>query len=88
MEMGFASASEAWRLPSRTWGEPDLEQQRLLYELLADAVHEVRRTREEITGLYLWNWSTDPDAGKQLDRSFTPQNRPALAGVERLFEEL
>ena len=30
-----------------------------------------------IAGVYIWNWSTDPNAGGAGDTNYTPQNKPA-----------
>jgi hypothetical protein len=84
-EIGFASSSKAWLSPMESRGAPDLEEQARLFRCLDLALDQLGLDSESLGGLYLWHWSTDPDAGRKLDRSWTPQNRPALEALAELF---
>ncbi len=93
VEVGFPASSEGWLQPSETRGEPDLLEQARMMEGLFRALVSLERsgklaaTPEEgrLGGLFLWCWSTDPEAGEAPDESHTPQNRPALEWVRRMF---
>lgn len=84
-DIGFAPTSEAWLAPDYARGALDLEEQRRLLAATAEALRRHARSGEPLAGLYLSCWSTDPTAGRDLDRSFTPQNRPALAALAQIF---
>jgi hypothetical protein len=84
-EIGFAPTSESWRTPQRALGDLDLAEQRRMYACLAEAVARQNATDAPLAGMFLWCWSTDPDAGHALDRSFTPQNRPAADLIARVL---
>ena len=87
-EVGFASTSRAWDQPDAARGDPDPAEQARMYEALHRVFRDHALTRDMFEGLYLWNWSTDPDAGREADHSFTPQNRPAREVAAQLFEVL
>ncbi len=84
-EIGFASSSKAWLAPMESRGVPDLEEQARLLRALKLALDQLGLDSELLGGVYLWNWSTDPDAGRELDRSWTLQNRPAFDALGELF---
>ena len=66
-------------------GAVDLEEQARLFRCVDLALEQLDLDAEDLGGLYLWNWSTDPDAGREPDRAWTPQNRPAAAAVREMF---
>jgi hypothetical protein len=84
-EVGFASSSKAWLSPMESRGAVDLEEQARLFRCVDLALEQLDLDAEDLGGLYLWNWSTDPDAGREPDRAWTPQNRPAAAAVREMF---
>jgi hypothetical protein len=86
VEVGFASTSQAWAAPIDSRGTPDPDEQARLYRVLGDALRRLGAESDELAGVYLWNWSTDPAAGGELDRSWTPQNRPAADVLADVFE--
>ena len=51
----------------------DLDEQAECYEALL----EMGKDRNWLSGVFWWNWETDPDAGGESDSDFTPQNKPA-----------
>jgi len=85
IEIGFPPTSKAWLRPTEARGEVDLEEQAWLYRALDDALDRLGDKDARLAGLYLWAWSTDPEAGRVADRSWTPQNRPAQAVLPGLF---
>lgn len=87
-EVGFSATSRAWDQPEAARGRPDVEEQARMYGILRDVFADNYLPREMFEGLYLWSWSTDPDAGREPSRSFTPQNRPAREVAAQLFEAL
>ena len=83
---GFASTSESWRRPHLARGITSPDTQALLYAVLAQAIGRVERRHPGVLrGLYLWSWSSYPEAGGLADRGWTPQHKPALEVLPRLF---
>jgi hypothetical protein len=84
-EIGFPSSSLAWQAPDETRGDPDVEAQTRLLAALAEAFEALRPPVEGLGGIYLFGWSTDPDAGRALDEGYSFQNRPGEQAAARLF---
>lgn len=85
--IGFPSTREAWRHPWASLGAPDVAEQERLYGTLAKILPNVRRSwTEHFAGLYLWEWSADPEVGGHTDAGFTPQNKPAEKVLPELFQ--
>ncbi len=83
VQTGFPSNRSAAERPELTGGEVDLEQQRRLFELLAEVVTEARE--RGLAGFYLWRWDPDPRGGGARDTGHTPQGKPAEKVLPRLF---
>ena len=68
-------------------GASDPAEQARLFELLAQVLEQLGPDRNDLAGLFVWDWSTDPEAGldPSAPPSFSPQNRPAEHGLARLF---
>jgi len=85
--IGFPSSKDAWRNPWMSLGAADMDEQARLYGTLATILPNVRRTwTEHFAGLYLWEWSADPEVGGHGDTGFTPQNKPAEEVLPELFQ--
>ena len=85
VEIGFPPTTKAWLRPTDSRGDFDLDEQARLYRALHDALDHLGTSRELLGGMYLWAWSTDPDAGREQDKSWTPQNRPAQEVLAEMF---
>jgi hypothetical protein len=87
IEIGFPSSAMGWQFTDETRGLPDVGEQTRALAALAQAFELEAPPRTQLGGLYLWNWSTDPEAGSDLDESYTFQNRPGERFVKRLFTD-
>jgi hypothetical protein len=85
VEIGFPASALAWQYPAETRGAPDPQEQARLLAALVQAFEIEKPKLTRVGGLYLWNWSTDPAAGRAEDESYTPQGRPGEHFVRRLF---
>jgi hypothetical protein len=82
-EVGYRSVSGAHLEPwnwSRQAGV-DLTEQANDYQ----ALFEYWNAYSYMQGVYLWNWSTDPNAGGTNSGDYTPQGKPALQTMTRWF---
>ncbi|MEW6074252.1 MAG: hypothetical protein AB1726_16870 [Planctomycetota bacterium] len=85
LQAGFPSAADSWE---RSWvpaGPADPESQRRVLGLLAAALANGGLGHPGLAGLTLWGWSSDPEAGGEGDRGFTPQNKAAEEVLPLLF---
>lgn len=74
-EVGYRSADGTNKAPwdySSAWAL-DLQEQADCYEALFSAMWN----EGWWDGAFLWNWETDPNAGGQSDKGYTPHNKPA-----------
>jgi hypothetical protein len=81
--IGSPSTTRPWLDPSRADRELDLEAQRLMIAALGAALSRPDPGFERLAGVYLWDWSSDPDHGGSTHRGHTPQNKPAELEVGR-----
>lgn len=86
-EVGFGPTDDAALDPRLAPGSYDVLEQRELYEALRSALRSVRRQFRGPAGVFVWCWSIDAQLGQGVDRSFTPQNRPAAELLPTLFAE-
>jgi len=85
LQAGFPSRAGSFSDFAVPVGPVDLEAQRRVYAALAVAWEEHVAEPGALAGLFLWRWSTDPDAGGADEGGFTPQGKPAEAELPRLF---
>ena len=84
--VGFASTEGAWLRPHLSRGETSATAQAFLFDALAESITSRREKHgEAIAGVYLWNWSSYSSAGGLADRGYTPQNKPALDYLTKIF---
>ncbi|MET0290328.1 MAG: glycosidase-like protein [Pseudoxanthomonas sp.] len=82
-ELGLRSARGSLKRP---WESPEQRRAQVDLGLQAQVLKRWRYTLEHqpgITGLAIWCWYTDPDAGGRRDSDFTPQNKPAQSVFAR-----
>ncbi len=82
-EVGYRSISGA-RYAPWDWqrgGGPDETEQANLYEALFSYWNDYGY----IAGVYLWDWSTNPNAGGASDNGYTPQNKQAQQVMTNWF---
>lgn len=82
-EVGFRSIRDAQVEPwnyQRT-APIDLAAQARSYEAVLDMV----RDHAFLTGVHLWFWSPNPNAGGLTDRNYTPQRKPAQTVMTRFW---
>ena len=80
-EVGYKSTADGlvqpWTWPDE--GDPvDLESQRRAYR----AILQGFEGRSDFSGLFWWNWLTDPEPDRRFDVDFTPQGKPAQQEIE------
>ncbi|MDD5495809.1 MAG: hypothetical protein PHP46_01755 [Candidatus Omnitrophica bacterium] len=82
-ECGYASADHAAMKPwdEPMGGKPNLRVQADCYR----ALFETFWGKPWFYGIYWWNWNTYPGSGGENNRSFTPQNKPALNYVKMWY---
>lgn len=82
-ELGYRSVTGAHTAPWN-WsmgGSPDMTEQSNDYH----ALFEYWNTYSYMQGVYLWYWSTDPNAGGTTSTDYTPQNKPAEQMMTQWF---
>lgn len=82
-ELGYRSVSGAHTAPWN-WsmgGSPDMTEQSNDYH----ALFEYWNAYSYMHGVYLWYWSTDPNAGGTGSTDYTPQNKPAEQVMTQWF---
>jgi len=74
-EIGYKSCTDAFDEPwqQNCRGELDLEAQANGYEALLESFWD----KPWFYGVYWWCWGVNPRMGGELNRGFTPQNKPA-----------
>lgn len=84
-EIGYKSARDAADEPWQhtAIGELDLEIQVNLYKGLLESFWE----KPWFYGVYWWYWGTNPKMGGELNRGFTPQNKPAQEVVKEWYSK-
>jgi hypothetical protein len=78
-ELGLRSARGSLKRP---WESPEQRRAAVDLKLQAEVLDRWRQVLEAqagISGLAIWCWYTDPEAGGVGDSDFTPQNKPAQA---------
>ncbi len=84
--IGLSSSADGWRQMSRPAGALDLEVQRRFYAGMSRALQAARTQELSPAGFFTWCWWSDPASGGDLDRGFTPQNKPAVSSFARALE--
>lgn len=82
-EVGYQSADGAAKAPYGVSGTPTLDLQEQ-----ADSYHallSVMTTKTWWDGGFWWNWETNPNAGGNSDKGFTPQNKPAQTILQQYY---
>lgn len=82
-ELGYRSVTGAHTAPWN-WsmgGGPDMTEQSNDYQ----ALFEYWNAYSYMHGVYLWYWSTDPNAGGTNSTDYTPQHKPAEQVMTRWF---
>jgi len=84
-EIGYKSARDAADEPWQhtAVGELDLEVQVNLYKALLESFWD----RPWFYGVYWWHWGTNPRMGGDLNRGFTPQNKPAQEVIKEWYSK-
>lgn len=84
-EVGYESVNGAryqpWDSNRRWWAGYNGQEQANLYE----AMFRYWNNYDYFTGVNLWDWSADPNAGGDGDTDYTPQNKPAQAVIASYF---
>ncbi|MBM3989820.1 MAG: hypothetical protein FJ298_02315 [Planctomycetes bacterium] len=84
-EFGVPPTSLATRDPAAGLGSYDVGESARLARAFAAALASVRREPQPPAGVYVWCWTTDPEHGNGVDRSFTLQNRPAAEALAEMY---
>lgn len=84
-EIGYKSARDAADEPWQhtAIGELDLEIQVNLYKGLLESFWD----KPWFYGVYWWYWGTNPKMGGELNRGFTPQNKPAQEVIKEWYSK-
>ena len=85
-EFGLPPTSLATRDPAAGLGFYDVQEAARLQRAFAAALGTVRREPRGPAGVYLWCWTSDPEHGNGVDRSFTLQNRPAAEALDEMYK--
>lgn len=85
-EFGFSSTAGGWRVTSFPEGDYDGLIQQRLFEAWGEALGRMSLAQLPRGGAFLWRWSTDPLAGGEGDRGYTPLGKPAEHLIRPLFE--
>jgi hypothetical protein len=83
-EIGYRSVTgshqEPWNYGWPSW-PPDQTEQANAYE----ALFQYWNNFGYMTGIHIWEWSTDPNAGGSGDTGYTPQNKTAQSTITSWF---
>jgi hypothetical protein len=82
-EIGYRSVNGNHYHPY-DWSSNDgvnLTEQKNLYE----GLFQYWNTQNYLTGVHLWDWSTNPNDGGNNDSNYTPQNKPAETVIAQWF---
>ncbi len=84
-EIGYKSARDAADEPWQhtAIGELDLELQVNLYKGLLESFWD----KPWFYGVYWWYWGANPKMGGELNRGFTPQNKPAQEVIKEWYNK-
>jgi hypothetical protein len=84
-EIGYKSSMDAADEPWQhvAIGELSLELQVNLYRSLLESFWE----KPWFYGVYWWYWGTNPKMGGELNRGFTPQNKPAQEVIKEWYSK-
>jgi hypothetical protein len=84
-EIGYKSARDATDEPWQhvAIGELDLELQVNCYQALLETFWD----KPWFYGVYWWYWGTNPKMGGELNRSFSPQNKPAQEVIKEWYSK-
>lgn len=86
MDVGFPPTSEGWRDSELARGSYDTPEQARLAAAFAAALQRARAAGRAPDAVFFGPWSTDPEHGNGVDRSFTLQNRSAAESLPALLE--
>ena len=84
-EFGLPPTSLATRDPAVGLGSYDVQESARLQRAFGAALATVRREQQPPAGVYVWCWTSDPEHGHGVDRSFTLQNRPAADALAEMY---
>gem|GEM_PF-5928399 len=84
-EFGLPPTSLATLDPAAGLGSYDVQESARVARAFAAALATVRREPQPPAGVYVWCWTTDPEHGNGVDRSFTLQNRPAAEALAEMY---
>jgi len=84
-EIGYKSSTDSTDEPWQyvAIGELDLEVQSNCYEALLESFWD----KPWFYGVYWWYWGTHPKMGGELNRGFTPQNKPAQEIIRKWYSK-
>jgi len=84
-EVGYKTLTTANQNPWQWWqgGSVDMQAQANDYQALFDYWNNY----SYLQGVYLWNWSSDPNAGGPGDTDYTPQNKTAQSTMTTWFSQ-
>jgi len=84
-EIGYKSSTDTHKRPweHMPGQEVDLELQANCYQALFETFWE----KDWFYGTYWWHWNTSAQAGGELNRGFTPQNKPAQKVTEDWYSK-
>jgi hypothetical protein len=86
MGVGFPPTSEGWRDSEFARGSYDAPEQARLAAAFAVALQRARAAGRAPDAVFFGHWSTDPEHGNGVDRSYTLQNRSAAESLPALLE--
>jgi len=82
-EIGYRSVDGAHNMPF----EPNLQGNYNPTEQVNDyeALFRYWKDQPNFAGIHIWNWYTNPNAGGEGDKDYTPQNKPAEQTIKGWF---
>jgi len=86
MQLGFPPTSEGWRESELALGSYDAPEQARLAAAFAVALQRARAAGRAPDAVFFGHWSTDPEHGNGVDRSYTLQNRSGAESLPALLE--
>lgn len=86
MGIGFPPTSDGWRDSELAPGSYDAPEQARLAAAFAAALPRARAAGRAPDAVFFGHWSTDPEHGNGVDRSYTLQNRSAAESLPALLE--
>lgn len=87
-EVGYPSMDLAsvWPWNWQRVGAVDIEEQTMLYQALFQTWWK-HPDRPWFRGMFIWNWTADPDQGGMEDANYTPHSKPAEDILRHYYQQ-